>query len=64
MQAGQRDEEQDQVGRRDDQVAMRKVHQPHDAEDKAQPGREERVETAEQDALEDGVDPDHAASPK
>ena len=36
---------------------MREVDQPHDAEDQRQAGGEERIEPAEQDALDDGVEP-------
>ena len=56
---------QDQEGGEDDEVAMREVDQPHDAEDQRQAGRVERVEPAEQDALDDGVEPaDHPHTPK
>ena len=44
---------EDQEGGEDDQVAMREIDQPHDAEDQRQAGRVERVEPAEQDALDD-----------
>ena len=43
---------QDQEGAEHDQVAMREIDQPHDAEDQRQPGGEERIKPAEQDALE------------
>lgn len=43
---------------------MGKVHQPHDAENQRQTGREQGVQPAEQNALEDSVDPNHAAAPK
>ena len=36
---------------------MGEIDQPHDAEDQRQAGRVERVEAAEEDALNDGVDP-------
>ena len=36
---------------------MREIDQPHDAEDQRQPGREQRIEPAEQDALDDRVEP-------
>ena len=55
-QAEKRDQRQDQEGRQHDQVAMREVDQPHDAEDQRQSGREQRVEPAEQDALDDHVE--------
>jgi hypothetical protein len=62
--APQRDQEQDQIGTEHDQVAMGEVDQPHDAEDQRQAGSKQRVQPAKQDALDDGIDPDHAAAPK
>ncbi len=53
-----RHRERDEGGQHD-QVAMRDVDQPHDAEDQRQPGGEQRIEPAEQDALQHGVDPLH-----
>ena len=50
-------EREDGEGREHDQVAMREIDQPHDAEDQRQAGREQRIEPAEQDALDDGVEP-------
>jgi hypothetical protein len=58
-----RHQKQDQIGGHHDEVAMGEVHQPHDAEDQAG-RRKQRVEPAEQDPLDDGIDPDHAAAPK
>jgi hypothetical protein len=55
---------EDEVGAEHDEVAMGEVDEPHDAEDQAEPGGEERVEPAEQDALDDGIEPVHAAAPK
>ena len=43
----------------DAEIAVGEVDDAHDAEDERQPGGEERVEPAEQQALEDGVDPRH-----
>ena len=44
---------------------MRDVHEPHDAEDERESDREQRVEPAEQHALQDGVDPsDHGTPPE
>ena len=40
---------------------MGEVDEPHHAERQRQPGREQRVEAAEQHALHDGVDPVHRA---
>ena len=59
-------EREDQEGGEDDEVAMREVDQPHDAEDQRQAGGVERVEPAEQHALDDGVEPGghRAQSPK
>ena len=54
-QAEKRDHRQDQEGREHDQVAMGEVDQPHDAEDQRQPGGEQRIEPAEQDALDEDV---------
>ena len=59
-----RDEHQDQIGGEHDQVAMGEIDQPHDAEDEAEAGGEQRIEPAEQDALDDRVEPVHAAAPK
>ncbi len=50
-------ERQDREGRQHDEVAMREIDQPHDAEDQRQAGGEQRIEAAEQDALDDGVEP-------
>ena len=44
---------------------MSQIDQPHDAEDQRQPGGEQRVEPAEQDALDERVDKaHHPAAPK
>ena len=46
-----------------DEVAMREVDEAHDAEDQRQAGGEERVEAAEQHALDDDVvEADHILS--
>ena len=47
-----------------DQVAMGDVDQPHDPEDQRQPGREQRVEAAQQNALHDALSQSTAQSPK
>jgi hypothetical protein len=52
---------QRQVGREHDQIAMRDVDEPHHAEDQRQAGGEHGVESADQHALENDVDPIHAA---
>ena len=58
------DEHEYQIGREHDQVAMREIDEPHDAEDERQPGGEERIEPTEQDALENGIRPIHESAPK
>src|SRR5262249_5065052 len=45
------------------QVAMREVDDVHDAEQERQSAGEERVEAAEQDALNNRVHPAHASAP-
>ena len=45
-----------------DQVAMGEIDQPHDAEDQRQPGGEQRVEAAEQHALDQCVEPAESCS--
>ena len=62
MQAGQLDNQQGEIRGRDNQIAMRDVDQPHDPENQRQAGGKQRVEAANQDALNDGVDPMHAVS--
>ncbi len=51
-------------GGQDAEVAVGEVDQAHDAEDQRQPGGEERVETAQQDALHDRVEPGHGSGPE
>ena len=63
-QAKQRDDEQDEICAQHDQIAMREIDQPHDAEDEAQAGCEQRVEPAQENALDNCVEPVHAAAPK
>ena len=46
----------------DAEVAVGQVDDAHDPEDERQAGGEERVEPAEQEALQDGVDPGHRQS--
>ena len=58
------DDHQRQVGAQHDEVAMRDVDQPHDAEHQRQTRREQRIEPAEKDALHDDVEPFHASTPK
>ena len=56
---------QDHERRQHDQVAMGEIDQPHDAEDQRQAGGEQRIEAAEQDALDDRVEPvQHVQRPK
>ena len=57
-----RHQHQDQEGGEHDQIAMREIDQPHDAEDEAQARRKQRVEAAEQHALENGIKPVHDVS--
>ena len=54
-QAGEGHQRQDQEGGHGDEVAMGEVDQAHDAEDQREAGSEQRIEAAEQDALDDGV---------
>ena len=56
---------QDREGGEHDEIAMGEVDQPHDAEDQRQPGREQGVEAAEQNALDQCIEPaGHAHDPK
>ncbi len=44
---------------------MGEIDEPHDAEDQAETRRKQRIEPAEQDALDERVEPDHrAGAPK
>ncbi|MNT14355.1 hypothetical protein D3C72_1493570 [compost metagenome] len=52
--AGHRDTGDHREGAQDDEVALRRVGQPHDAEHQRLAEREQRVEAAEQHALEQG----------
>ena len=45
--------DEDREGGQHDQVAVGEIDQPHDAEDQRQAGREQRIEAAEQNALDD-----------
>ncbi len=56
-------DDQRDIGRQHDQIAMGDVDEPHHAEDQRQPGGEHGVEPAEQDALQDGVHPLHRRTP-
>ena len=51
------EQEEDEVGTEHGEVAVREVDDPHDAEHQRQPAGEQPVEAAEQDALDDVVDP-------
>ena len=42
---------------------MRDVDEPHDAERQRQPDGEQRIDAAEQGALDEDVDPGHPARP-
>jgi hypothetical protein len=53
------DQREDQEGGQHDEIAMSEVDQTHDAEDQAEAGGKQRIEPAEQDALDDGVEPVH-----
>ena len=64
MHAGHLNDDPGEIGRSDDQVAMGDIDQPHDAEDQRQAGGEQRIEPADQNALDDDVDPGHAHIPK
>ncbi|MHC2485918.1 hypothetical protein ACVIKP_007773 [Rhizobium leguminosarum] len=54
-----RHQHQDQEGGKHDQVAMGEVDQPHNAEDETEPRCKQRIEPAEQHALENGIKPAH-----
>ena len=58
-----RDADQHQIGGEDDEVAMSEIDEPHDAEDEAQPRSKQRIEAAQQDSLNEGVQPDHRRVP-
>ena len=62
MHAGAVEHGETEEGGEHDQVAVRDVDQPHHAEDQREPGREQRVEPAQQHALDDGVEPLHRGS--
>ena len=53
------DDDEGQERGQDAEVAVGQVDEAHDAEDERQAGREQRVQPAEQDALDDRVDPVH-----
>ena len=57
------EQQEDQVGAEHREVAVGEVDDPHHAEHQREPAREQRVEAAEQDALDDVVDPGHASTP-
>jgi hypothetical protein len=57
--AEHRGDAEHQIGREQDQVAMREIDQPHDAEDQRQPQRKQRIDAAKQHALDHGVQSDH-----
>jgi len=48
--------EQDEIGGEHDEVAMGQIDEPHDAENEREPGREQSVKGAQQNALEDRVE--------
>ena len=48
----------------DAEIAVSQVDDAHHPEDEREPGGEERVEAAEEEALEDGVHPPHRHAPK
>ena len=58
-----RDHDEREVGGQHREVAVGEVDNPHDAEEQRQPAGKERVEAAEEDPLDDCVDPVHAALP-
>ena len=58
-----RDHDEGEVGGQHREVAVGEVDDAHDPEEQGQPAGEERVEAAEEDALDDRVDPVHAALP-
>ena len=53
------DEGQNEEGGEHDEIAVSQIDQAHDAEDQREPGGEERVEPAEQNALDQRVDEAH-----
>ena len=55
---------EDEVGGEDGEVAVGEVDEAHHPERQREPGGEQGVETAQQDALDDGVDPVHGYIPK
>ncbi len=64
MQAARLHHDHGDVGGKHDQVAMGDVDQAHDAEDQRKPGGKQRVKPADQNSLNDGVDPVHASGPE
>ena len=58
-----RDANQHQIGGEDDEVAVSEIDEPHDAEDEAQPRSKQGIEPAQQDSLNEGVQPDHRRAP-
>ncbi len=63
VQTARADDHESDVGGEHDHVAMGDIDEPHDPEDQRQSGREQRVEAADQHALNDRVQPIHAAAP-
>src|SRR5208337_1331812 len=56
---GDRDDADRDVPSDDREVAVRQVDDLHDPEHQREPAREQRIEAADQDSLDDGVDPGH-----
>jgi hypothetical protein len=60
---GLHDDEGQERGQ-DAEISVGQVHQPHHAEDERKTGGEEGIESAQQDALHDGIDPGQRQTPK
>ena len=52
-------DDQRDIGREHDEIAVGDVDQPHDAERQRQADREQRIDAAEQAALDEDVEPLH-----
>src|SRR5262249_31247408 len=57
------DDEEDHVRPEERERAVREVDDPHHAVHEREPRREQRVQAAEQDSLDDGIYPAHAPTP-
>jgi hypothetical protein len=57
------EQQEDEIRAEHREIAVREVDDPHQAEHQREPAGEQPVEAAEQDALDDVVDPDHTSTP-